>query len=265
MSLVACPLSVVPVRKDASDRAELVTQWLFGETAEVLEKTAKWSRLRFHQDGYEGWVDNKQLVPAPGVLPLMARRSIETSTNVDLGETQLVLPMGAVVEFPERDGKVIQPRGGVKHTGKSTFDLQGPTTLRAMLMTRPFLGTPYLWGGRTPWGVDCSGFTQMVYLLAGLSLPRDAYQQAEVGTTIELLDLAQPGDLAFFDNDDGRIVHVGFILPGPDGEKFIVHASGMVRMDRLDQQGIFHLQERRYSHKLRIIKRVAGDAANAKG
>lgn len=257
MSIVVCPLSIVPVRKDASDRAELVTQWLFGETAEVLEQTAKWSRLRFHLDGYEGWVDNKQMVAAPGALPTSAKRSIEPSTSVDLGETQLVLPMGAVVEFPERDGNMIHLHGKVKHTGRTTRDLQGSITLRAMLMTRPFLGTPYLWGGRTPWGVDCSGFTQMVYLLAGLQLPRDAYQQAEVGTTIELLDLAQPGDLAFFDNDEGRIVHVGFILPGPDGEKFIVHASGMVRMDKLDQQGIFHLQEKRYTHKLRIVKRVA--------
>lgn len=257
MSIVACPLSIVPVRKDGSDRAELVTQWLFGETAEVLERTAKWSRLRLHLDGYEGWVDNKQMVAAPGALPTSAKRSIETSTLVDVGETQLLLPMGAVVEFPERRDKVIPLQGEVKHTGRTTSDLQGSIALRAMLMTRPFLGTPYLWGGRTPWGVDCSGFTQMVYLLAGLQLPRDAYQQAEVGTTIELLDLAQPGDLAFFDNDEGRIVHVGFVLPGPDGEKFIVHASGMVRMDKLDQQGIFHLQEKGYTHKLRIVKRVA--------
>lgn len=257
MDIVVCPLSIVPVRKEPSDRAEMVTQWLFGETAEVLERQEKWSRLKFDLDGYEGWVDSKQHVASAHALPEQAKRSIEPTATVDLGETKLILPMGAVVEFPERTDGVIPLHGAPKATGKSTADLDGPTTLRAMLMTRPFIGAPYLWGGRTPWGVDCSGFTQMVYLLAGLKLPRDAYQQAEVGTTIELLDLTQPGDLAFFDNDEGRIVHVGFILPGPDGTRFIVHASGQVRLDRLDQQGIFHITEKRYTHKLRLVKRVA--------
>lgn len=257
MDIVVCPLSIVPVRKEPSDRAEMVTQWLFGETAEVLERQEKWSRLKFHLDGYEGWVDNKQHAASAHALLEQAKRSIEPTATVDLGETKLILPMGAVVEFPDRTDGVIALHGAPKATGKSTVDLEGPITLRAMLMTRPFIGAPYLWGGRTPWGVDCSGFTQMVYLLAGLKLPRDAYQQAEVGTTIELLDLAQPGDLAFFDNDEGRIVHVGFILPGPDGTRFIVHASGQVRLDRLDQQGIFHITEKRYTHKLRLVKRVA--------
>ena len=257
MDIVVCPLSVVPVRKEPSDRAEMVTQWLFGETANVLDRQDKWSRLKFHLDGYEGWVDNKQLVPSPQAPPKQAKRSIEATATVDLGETKLILPMGAVVEFPDRSDGVIPLHGSPIATGKSIADLEGPITLRAMLMTRPFIGAPYLWGGRTPWGVDCSGFTQMVYLLAGLHLPRDAHQQAEVGTTIELLDLVQPGDLAFFDNDEGRIVHVGFILPGPDGSRFIVHASGQVRLDKLDQQGIFHIAEKRYSHKLRLVKRVA--------
>lgn len=256
MDLVVCPLSIVPVRKDASDRAELVTQWLFGETAEVLERQEKWSRLKFHLDGYEGWVDNKQMLPTPSALPAQAKRSVEATATVDLGETKLVLPMGAVVDFPDRPGAREMTQGDLKATGKSTADLQGPTALRAMLLTRVFMNAPYLWGGRTPWGVDCSGFTQMVYLLAGVALPRDAYQQAGVGTTIELLDLSQPGDLAFFDNAEGRIVHVGFILPGPDEQRFIIHASGQVRMDKLDQQGIFHFTEKRYTHKLRLVKRV---------
>lgn len=256
MAFVVCPLSIAPVRKDPNDRAEMVTQWLFGETAEVLERQDKWSRLKFHHDGYEGWVDNKQMVTSPAALPASAKRSIEAAAIVDLGETKLVLPMGAVVDFPDREDGIIHLHGMVKHTGKSTVDLNGSVTLRTTLMARPFIGAPYLWGGRTPWGVDCSGFTQMVYMLAGVQLPRDAFQQAEVGTTVELLDLSQPGDLAFFDNDEGRITHVGFILPGPDGARYIVHASGQVRLDKLDQQGIFHMTEKRYTHKLRTIKRV---------
>ena len=116
----------------------------------------------------------------------------------------------------------------------------------------PFLGAPYLWGGRTPSGVDCSGLTQMLFMLMGIYLPRDAAQQAEEGDTVELLDLAEPGDLAFFDNAEGRIVHVGIVLP----ERRILHASGRVRIDMLDQEGIFNSEEKRYTHKLRLVKRV---------
>jgi gamma-D-glutamyl-L-lysine dipeptidyl-peptidase len=254
--IATCPFSVVPVRKDPSDRAEMVTQWLFGETADVLEQQEKWSRLKFTHDGYEGWVDNKQWVPSPYHLPAQAKRSIEPTFSIDLGDTKLILPMGAVAQLPKPDEKVIPLHGHPKIEGRTTEDLNGPVTLRAMLLTRTYIGAPYLWGGRTPWGVDCSGFTQMVYLLAGLQLPRDAYQQAEVGTTIELIDLTEPGDLAFFDNAEGRITHVGFILPSPDGTRYIIHASGHVRLDKLDQQGIFHMQDRKYTHQLRIIKRV---------
>jgi cell wall-associated NlpC family hydrolase len=251
MLLVRCPLSVVPVRKEPSDRSELVTQWLFGETAEVLERQEKWSRLHFHLDHYEGWVDHKQMAPCEAPVATNARRTIEPASTVLLGDTKVLLPMGAVVDAGEHD-----PSGTVKPLSKTTADLTGPTVARAIRMAQLFIGTPYLWGGRTPWGVDCSGFTQMVYLLAGLAVPRDAWQQAGIGTTVELLDLSQPGDLAFFDNDEGRIVHVGLVMPSEGGDRSIVHASGQVRMDRLDQQGIFHSQEKRYTHKLRVVKRV---------
>ncbi|MBK7084827.1 MAG: C40 family peptidase [Flavobacteriales bacterium] len=120
----------------------------------------------------------------------------------------------------------------------------------------PFLGAPYLWGGRTPTGVDCSGLTQMLFMLMGIYLPRDAYQQAEEGDPVELVDLAEPGDLAFFDNAEGRITHVGIVLP----ERRILHASGRVRIDALDQEGIFDAEQGKYSHKLRLVKRVRRDS-----
>lgn len=255
MSFVTCPFSIVPVRKEPGDRAELVTQWLFGETATVLEREAKWSRLRFTHDTYEGWVDNKQMTTSSAELPASAMRSAEASVVVNIGGTELVLPMGAVVQFPDEVGPAMATNGTPKTKGQTSRDLKGPANLIAMQLTRKFIGVPYLWGGRTPWGVDCSGFIQMIYLLGGVQLPRDAYQQAEVGAAVGSLDLAEPGDLAFFDNDDGRITHVGFVLPGPNGV-FIVHASGHVRLDNLDQEGILHMEEKRYSHKLRTIKRV---------
>ena len=115
-----------------------------------------------------------------------------------------------------------------------------------------YLNAPYLWGGRGPLGIDCSGFTQMVYRLQGVELPRDAYQQAEVGTTLSFIEESEAGDLAFFDNEEGKIIHVGIIL----SDNYIIHASGKVRIDRLDQQGIFNAEVRTHTHKLRIIKSV---------
>ena len=115
-----------------------------------------------------------------------------------------------------------------------------------------YINAPYLWGGRSPFGIDCSGFTQLVYKIAGKKLPRDAYQQAEIGQTLSFVEEAQSGDLAFFDNEEGSIVHVGILLQ--DNE--IIHASGKVRIDKIDHQGIFNVDTKRYSHKLRLIKKI---------
>ena len=115
-----------------------------------------------------------------------------------------------------------------------------------------FLNSPYLWGGRTPLGIDCSGFTQMVYRLQGIDLPRDAYQQSEVGTTLSFIEESEAGDLAFFDDQEGKITHVGIMLE----DNHIIHASGKVRIDRIDQQGIFNKETGKHTHKLRLIKSI---------
>ena len=115
-----------------------------------------------------------------------------------------------------------------------------------------YLNAPYLWGGKTPFGIDCSGFTQMVYKLNGFALPRDAYQQAEIGETLSFVEEAEPGDLAFFDDDEGNIIHVGMVLE----QGTIIHASGKVRIDALDHQGIYNKELKNYSHKLRLIKKI---------
>lgn len=256
MPKVICPLSIVPVRKEASDRSEMISQWLFGETAELLERKDKWSFLRFDHDGYEGWVDNKQLVDCdtPNFDP--DQRVIDQSTIADLGERQVQLPYGSVLPFYE-DGSILWQghRMPVQAVTNHRPELERADLLELYL--HPFLGAPYLWGGRTPWGVDCSGLVQMIFILMGIYLPRDASQQAGEGEAVELLDLCEPGDLVFFDNDQGRITHVGIVLTRDEEDHLrVAHASGRVRIDLLDQQGIFNAEEKRYTHKLRSLKRV---------
>ena len=118
-------------------------------------------------------------------------------------------------------------------------------------VARLYLNTPYLWGGRTPFGIDCSGFVQMVYRFAGIQLPRDASLQVKGGVSLGFIDEAQPGDLAFFESEEGAIVHVGILT----GNRRIIHASGTVRVDPIDHHGIFNMQANGYSHRLRIVKR----------
>ncbi len=256
MASVICPLSIVPVRRDPDDRSELVTQWLFGETAEVVERQPKWSRLLFDHDGYEGWVDNKQILPCttPNVDPDL--RVIDQISIADLGDRQVLLPYGAVLPFYE-EGSILwnDHRIPVQAVTNHRPDLERADLMEFYL--HPFLGAPYMWGGRTPAGVDCSGLAQMVYMLMGIYLPRDASMQAEEGDAVELLDLSEPGDLAFFGNEEGRIVHVGLVSTrNEEGDLRIAHSSGRVRIDKLDQQGIFDAESGTYTHKLRTVRRV---------
>ena len=252
MTSVICSLSIVPVRKDPSDRSEMTSQWLFGETGEVLERQDKWSRVRFDHDGYEGWVDNKQIAPCltPNTDPDL--RVMDQTSIVDLGDRQVLLPYGAVLPF-YTNGAILWQDRRVPVNAVTNQSVAGDRSELIDIYAHPFIGAPYLWGGRTPTGVDCSGLTQMLFMLMGIYLPRDAAQQAEDGDAVDLIDLAEPGDLAFFDNAEGRIVHVGVVL----SDRRILHASGRVRIDTLDQQGIFNTELQGYTHQLRLVKRMA--------
>lgn len=248
MTYGICNLSVIPLRFDTNDKSELVSQVLYGELFKVLEKRSKWSRIRLAYDAYEGWIDNKQYQDITkeeykvlcNKFPTMSSDLVDFVTT---SENQLLsICMGSHVQSADFmkhsfEGKLLSKTFPKKHLVET-----------ALL----YLNTPYLWGGKTPFGIDCSGLTQMVYKLNGHKLKRDAGQQAMQGEALSFIEESEAGDLAFFDNVDGNIIHVGIIME----DNYIIHAHGKVRIDRLDHTGIFNYEARAHTHQLRVIKRI---------
>ncbi len=232
-----CMVTVAPVRAENSDRAEIVTEILFGESADILEVNKNWTRIKMHYDGYEGWMDTKQLktVTEEELAKRKTTLVTEDFTSVMMNDGKTLLSMGSEVEFP-----VVASR--------RSHDVRESIVLTA----REFLNVPYLWGGKSYFAVDCSGFTQLVYKIHNVKLPRDASQQVEEGESLSFLEESRAGDLAFFENADGKIIHVGIML---DNHR-IIHASGKVRIDTLDSTGIFNKEMNRHTHKLRVIKSI---------
>lgn len=251
-----CHLSIIPMRREPDDRSEMISQLLFGETFRVLQERKKWVYIRSTHDQYEGWIDRVQFTPMNDLdfeeysklEPVLSTELVDVVVDRD---RQHMLPIVLGSQLP------FYCNGEFKFEDK-IFSFQGNTTgenpSKEMLVENAFMyhNAPYLWGGRSPFGIDCSGFTQMVYRLNGVNLPRDARDQAAVGEVLSFLEETEPGDLAFFDNDEGLITHVGILL----GENKIIHASGKVRVDRIDQQGIFNNERGTHTHQLRLIKKV---------
>jgi gamma-D-glutamyl-L-lysine dipeptidyl-peptidase len=246
-------LAVVPMRAEGSDKSEMINQVLFGEHFKVLENRTKWSKIRLAHDKYEGWICNKQWLEIEEAVYHDLDHQTPTLTcdilDVINGQELQAIVLASTLPF-YKDGNVQVNNKNYNHSGITT---QGFTDRKDLVNnSMMYLNAPYLWGGRSPLGIDCSGFTQNVYRLQGVEIPRDAYQQAEKGHTLSFIEESEPGDLAFFDNKDGKITHVGIILE----DNFIIHASGKVRIDRIDQQGIFNAEERKHTHKLRLIKSI---------
>ena len=250
-----CHLSVVPIRLEPSDTSEMVTQVLFGEHLKVLEKRKKWSKIRIHFDNYEGYIDNKQFLQISedyynelsNQSPVYAGEMIDYI--VDNNNKLSTLVIGSNLPFyNDKTLQILdtsfQYEGGVYKDELAKSEIVHKAYL--------FLNAPYLWGGKTPFGTDCSGFTQMVYKICGYSLKRDASQQATQGEVLSFIEESEPGDLAFFDNSEGVITHVGIIM----NDYHIIHAHGNVRIDRLDHTGIYNVDTKKHTHKLRVIKRV---------
>jgi hypothetical protein len=243
-----CNLGIVPVRLEPSDTSEMVTQVLYGDQFKVLEYRKKWSRIRIAFDNYVGWIDNKQYL------------EVDEDTYNNLLQSDLVLAKDLIQYVADKNNSLYPiPIGSnlnvlnlLNHTYDGNKINVKPNKSNIVATAFLYLNAPYLWGGKTPFGVDCSGFTQMVYKLNGINLNRDASQQATQGEALSFIEESEPGDLAFFDNAEGEIIHVGIIMEN----NYIIHAHGKVRIDRLDHSGIYNAERQIHTHKLRVIKKI---------
>lgn len=250
-----CNLSIVPIRAEASETSEMTSQVLFGEHFTIIEKEKNWSKVQLAFDDYEGYIDNIQFEEISEDLfhKLSVNEPVYSGEIIDFISSPkndlTTIPLGSRLPFYNEEQFAINTKSykyeGAIFTG---------TLLKNEIIQKAFtfLNAPYLWGGKTPFGIDCSGFTQMVYKFCGYKLFRDAKQQALQGEVLSFIEESEPGDLAFFDDEEGNIIHVGIIL----NDYHIIHAHGKVRIDTLDHSGIFNADLQKHTHKLRVIKKI---------
>ncbi len=255
MSFGICNLNSVALRKEPNSKSEMVSELLFGETFHIIDSESKWFKIVLDFDLYEGWVLKNQIIEIneniyEEILNNNDNISNELVTFVsDKSNSLQTITLGATLPFfKDNQFKILE----------SNYDFDGKTKSQELskndivITSYIYLHTPFLWGGKTPFGIDCSGFTQMVYKINGRALFRDAHQQASQGEVLSFIEESEPGDLAFFDNEDGEIVHVGIIL----ANNYIIHCDGKIRVDRLDQSGIYNVDIKRHTHQLRVMKQV---------
>jgi len=252
MVFVVCMVAASPMRREATHHSEMVSQLLFGEQAEVLDHSGDFTRVRCCYDQYEGWCQTSQLQQT-NRLPEKSGQllSAEWANKLTINDATMWVSMGTPLSLFDKGSLQLGPYHAV-YAGQ-TWDAAIASFTEPLIkqVALTFLNTPYLWGGRSVFGIDCSGYVQQVYRFFNKPLPRDAYQQAEPGEVIGFLQEAVCGDLAFFDNEEGRITHVGLMLDAST----IIHSSGKVRIDPIDQAGIVNAETGERTHRLRIIKR----------
>lgn len=244
-------ISMIPVRASNSERSEQVTQLLFGEYFEVLQTRGNWLRIKSLADNYEGWIDRIMAGTISDSEPYLSEKHevIQKlyTTIYNNNNEPITISAGCCIPQSNEDG--IFNLGEDSYTLSNTEQTAEDITNSAL----KFINSPYLWGGKTPMGIDCSGLTQLVFRMNGIDLPRDASQQVNFGETICFISDAQAGDVAYFKNKDNKIIHTGILLDN----NHIIHASGKVRIDKIDHSGIYNSELKRYTHILSVIKRIS--------
>lgn len=252
MELYICENVFVPLRSGPSHKSEMLSQILFGEKFTVVEKSGSWMKIETLFDRYPGWIDMNHLQHSFDEENSHGHVLNSALLCYKNDKTKMVLEAGCEIFNPDFEDKIFFVGKNVYTTG-SEFSKSYISTNESITDTAmKFINSPYIWGGRIPSGIDCSGFTQLIYKVHGVAIPRDSWQQAEQGKNIDFIDETEPGDLVFFDNERGRISHVGMIK----SRGLVIHASGRVRIDSIDHQGIFKPEISGYSHKLRAIRRI---------
>jgi cell wall-associated NlpC family hydrolase len=252
MRTAICNVPVAPLRKEPSHRSEMTSQLLFGETMEVLEEKEEWLRIRNTADGYEGWLTN-HLVEVIGESMLhqpLTHVAVDLINPVYIDDQLMNVPMGSsLTAFNPGKGTLWKDTLHYKGASQEVQSEADADTIEKLAFT--WLHAPYLWGGKTIFGVDCSGFVQTVFKMAGIPLQRDAYQQAGQGTAVNNMEEARKGDVAFFQNEAGKVTHVGIVLDN----HAIIHAAGKVRVDTLNKDGIIHKDSGKRTHQFHSVRR----------
>lgn len=252
MKYAICTVAAAPVRKEPSHRTEMINQLVFGERVEVLETKEEWLQVRSLFDGYEGWI-TFHLISEIEEAMAVAHCNYCTSdllNKIESTAASFFVPMGSFLmgfdPFTKNFMRQFWFSGNYQTLGTHTSSAALEHT------ARQWLNVPYLWGGKTAMGVDCSGFVQTIFKVHSCNLKRDAYQQAEEGNAVENLTAAQKGDLAFFHNEAGKVTHVGLLL----NQSEIIHAAGKVRIDQINENGIFNRELNKQTHQLHSIRRI---------
>ena len=249
-------MTIVPMRDKASDKSEMISQLLFGESFKIIQvsEDKKWWKIQDDFDGYTGWIDKKQGKEISHdyyhqIQALEYKISTDIISSILYKKQLLNIVIGSILPITSSELFEMQEQFAFNGESKNLGKKSDYEELKKIALK--YLNSPYLWGGKTPFGIDCSGFTQQVFKVCGYTLKRDSHQQYMQGKKVKFSETL-PGDVAFFSNDQEKIIHVGIVLE----DRKIIHASGKVRIDLLDEKGIFNEEINEYTHKLAGLRRL---------